>query len=98
MIIGWRAWYESEVYDSRTHTWEEIPDDGIQVVYFYKSDGRRLHGSGYSSYFKNPWGFNMDEPREVIKRYPEAIIKRGKWIDLERLEEIEREAADYKWQ
>ncbi len=100
-VIGWTVWYEDAMYSSKDAEWKDVPDDGVQVVYIYKDDGRRLHCSGDSSYFFLPpdiWGSNRDEPQEVLKRYPNAIIKRGKWVSLETLEAIEKQAVDYVWQ
>ena len=102
-VVGWRVWYDDEVYDSRYHTWEEIPTDGVQVMYVYKSDGRRMHMAGYSSYFKldgpngEVYGSNMDEPDVTAERYPGAWIKRGKWTSLEHLERLQKEAAEFDW-
>ncbi len=100
-VIGWSVWYEDSFYTSHDTRWGDLPDDGVQVMYLYKSDGRRLHCSGDSSYFHVPpdvWGSNRDEPNEVRKRYPGAIVKRGKWTSLEKLQAIEKKAVDYQWQ
>jgi hypothetical protein len=37
--LGWKAWYyrnnEIEVYSSKTHSWAELPSNGVQVVFRY---------------------------------------------------------------
>ncbi len=102
-MIGWRIWYRDAVYDSREFEWADVPDDGIQVLYIYKDDGRREGMSGQTSYYLVPdedgdyFDSDMDRPVDVIKRYPEAVIKRGKRIPLNVFENIQREACEYDW-
>ena len=35
--LGWQAWYDNgHIYDSHLHRWEDLPDDGLQVVQQYR--------------------------------------------------------------
>ena len=103
MIIGWRIWFRDAVYDSRKHEWVDIPDDGVQVLWVYKIDGRREEMCGQTSYYLIPddegdyFDSDPDRPVDVIKRYPGAIIKRGKRIPWNVFVKIQREAANYDW-
>lgn len=98
-VIAWRVWYEDAVYDSRTHEWSDLPDDGVQVMVLWKSDFRRMICCGDSSYWKlgDLYASNMDEPPAVAERYPGAEIKRGKWLELSKYETIRQAAAAYEW-
>lgn len=101
--MNWRVWYEDTCYDSCNHKWEDIPDDGVQVVILYK-EGRREIMCGPTSYYRAPhkegwiWDADYDHPDKVIKRYPGAEIKRGKRLPDAVFERIRQEAIDYKWQ
>ena len=61
-IIGWSVWYDNgSVFDSREHDWDDIPDDGVLVMYVYKSDGRRECMQGQWYYFApHPEGIIYD--------------------------------------
>ncbi|MHA2279264.1 MAG: hypothetical protein ACXAC5_00010 [Promethearchaeota archaeon] len=100
-IVGWKAWYDGAIYNSKEHSWKDLPNDGLQVVVLYTNkrlrsdDGwcRRIW-SGVDYYWTTPESgseiFCGDE--NPTERYPGAIIKRGKWIPLERYEKIRQEA------
>ena len=35
-ILGWKVWTDDgSVYDSDNHTWSEVPDIGIEVLFTY---------------------------------------------------------------
>lgn len=73
--------------------WADLPADGIICVMIYFSDNapsgtplRRIaHGSDFYFMFighDGAWviGDNSDTREEVTRRFPTAVIKRGKWI------------------
>lgn len=109
--IGWRAWYDhSRKYDSATTKWEDLPDDGMQVlVVYYEDDNRMMFGpspdqrSGVDHYFQVPgpdgemiYGSNSDTDTEILARYPGAIIKRGRWTTYEEFSRLQEEAGTEK--
>jgi hypothetical protein len=102
-IIGWKAWYEDAEFSSDDTEWGQLPDDGIVIVYHFKSDGRRLELAGDDSYFFAPtksgdvWGSNRETEKQVQERYPGAIVKRGKWVPLEVFHKIQARAAADSW-
>ncbi len=102
-VIGWRVWVDDEigVYDSNDHEWLMIPCDGIILMYVYKEGGYREGFSGHDHYFHAPhkegiiYGCNDDSVEEIEKRYPRAIIKKGKWVPSEMMSRIQSEALKY---
>ena len=104
-VIGWRVWVDGgKVYDSRHNTWDSVPFDGIIQMVTYKESNYREMFSGHDYYFHAPhpkgtiYGCNNDSLEEIEKRYPGAIIKRGKWVPPEEMARIQKEATEYKWQ
>lgn len=104
-VIGWRVWVDGGLtFESRWHRWEEVGNDGIIKMYIYKEEGYREGFGGHDHYFHAPhsegtiYGCNNDSVEEIEKRYPGAVVKKGKWVPPEVMERIDREAAEYKWQ
>ena len=95
-MTGWRAYYVGGLtFSSEEDEWADLPDDGLLVVVIYTEreslDGdihvhRRIR-AGFDWYFHVPdsdlYAANNDEPDEIRKRYPGAILKRGKWAGEE---------------
>lgn len=99
-LKGWRVWYDP--WDGRPlqsmncgdNTWDEVPEDGIQGLLKFYEDGTKQVVSGFDWYFavKHPSGplvvsGNNDSPEDTLRRYPGAVLKRGKhtteeWIHL----------------
>lgn len=86
--VGWLAWYtEGRRYSSDETAWDDLPDDGalLFVVYFDRTTPggvrhkRILSGADY--YFRQGplLADTNDPPDEIRRRYPGAVIKRGKW-------------------
>ena len=103
--IGWRVWVDGGlIFDSREHTWEDVPGDGIIEMYVYKEGDYRESLCGHTYYYIAPHleGFiydsDNDPPDKIKKRYPGAIVKRGKRVPSEVMFRIQKEAAEYKWQ
>ena len=111
-VVGWKAWYAGEaVYDSRTTTWEELPNDGVVFIMLYmntfNADGTVRHRRQMSSndwYFRAPagddfiYGHNNDTPEENARRFPGVILKRGKWVTDAEMEHDSQEAMDTTWE
>jgi len=104
MLIGWKAWVATQYgftrYNSLQHTWEDLPEDGILAVRTYESKGFRFAGADY--YFMAPGPndviFGIDYDRrdadvreEILKRYPGAVVRRGKWTDVETFDLVNNE-------
>ena len=107
-VIGWRAWFEKEqIFDSKTHNWENIPDDGVLIIVQYHKiihpntkERYRRTWSGVDYYWTTPESklevFCGDE--SPIERYPGAVIKRGKWVpvvEMETANEIARNTKEF---
>lgn len=82
----WRVWYDDgTVYDSCRRDWAGLPDDGLLVKMLYYDDGTRQIQQGADYYFVAPHAEGdihgaSSAPLEVIRRrYPGAIVKRGRW-------------------
>ncbi len=107
--IGWKAWVadldgEEVVYSSEIIAWDDLPNDGVQIVMIYERQLVNLSGRHYrvilsaSSYFQydlpsgvKMYNANEDTKSEINARYPGALIKRGKMIhpnDFERISHL----------
>lgn len=84
-VLGWRVWYDDgTVFDSRRHRWVDLPEDGVLVRMIYYRDGRQIQ-QGMDYYYEAPHG--SGEPilgtaratDDLARRYPGAVIKRGRW-------------------
>jgi hypothetical protein len=91
----WRVWYDGgRVFDSDEISWEALPDDGVQFV---RVD---VEGLGWRTMDGCDWYFkagdliacNNDAPDEILRRYPGAILKRGRWTSDEETTRIHAEA------
>ena len=104
-VVGWRVWVDGEgIYDSHNNTWDSVPSDGIIEMVTYKEGGYREMFSGHDHYFHAPhskgtiYGCNNDSMDEIKRRYPGAVIKKGKWIPSEEMAKIQKDIAiNYRW-
>lgn len=87
-VIAWRCWVEVDQeikeFNSVNNKWCDIPDDGFQAMRLWYSDGTGRQISGNDFYFvqEHPKGliFGQTNDLDVIERYPDALIKRGRHI------------------
>jgi len=107
-VIGWKVWYGDEsVVTSRESSWEQAPDQDVQVVMLYfdwkDSQGRprRQIFSGCDYYFcdgnwtvPSNWADSFTD-FSVVK----GICKYGKWMKTEEEYEVVRQKAfnDYEF-
>jgi hypothetical protein len=80
---SWRAWYDDgSRYDSDSTAWADLPDDGLQVVVIYFEDGTRriCHGDDWYFEVDGTIAHNSDSRRDNERRYPNAALKRGRWM------------------
>jgi len=112
-VIAWVLYYADNVPhtavvdDAGKHIdyFKSLPDDGVQSWYLYKADGRREGHEGSQWYYivVTPEGIvydsdaRMANPEEIQKRYPGAIVKRGKRVSNEHFERIRHDAFAYKF-
>lgn len=93
--MRWRIWYDGgRFFDSESMSWEELPEDGVQLVVVYLPKGQR-HISGCDFYFKadgDILGGNSDSEVSIRRRYSGAVIKRGRWTSDEEIGRIKQEA------
>lgn len=89
----WTIWYaDGFVVSGLTDAdWAALPDDGVVVVrldYCSSDDernGRIIQGSDF--YFMAPglddwiYASTNESAEQILARYPQALIKRGQWVD-----------------
>lgn len=92
-VVGWKAWYTNgRKFDSSQTSWSDLPDDGailIQLYFDKRGERSRLPyrrvflGDDYFWHVPpDLWGSCRHAemtPEEICERYPDAMIKRGKW-------------------
>jgi hypothetical protein len=86
-IAYWKIFYgDDSIYTSKKTKWEDLPKDNVQCLILYFADKTRklFHGDDY--YFKCGdlyWGIGeaVTSVQDILDRYPEAIILRGKAIE-----------------
>jgi len=109
-VIGWVIYYgDGRVISSKKSTPKNLPDDDVQIRMLYfdeicKSNGYHnteiQNGSDY--YFFAPsqhgviYGASNDTIEEIMRRYPGAIVTRGKWMEHEANELLVRAAYEDK--
>lgn len=103
-LMGWVVWDElNQVFDSRQHTWADVPNDGILEMILYKEGGYREMLGGLDYYFKadhrdgDIYASTNDLPAIIESRYTNPIIKRGKWVPTETFTRIQQESKDFLW-
>lgn len=101
-VIGWRAWFDNgRVYDSRQHTWSDLPDDGVLVIMLYHASGtkRILSGSDYYFLAQHPEGpiYGQDRNPPDPARFVDLQEKRGRWVPDHVQERAEHEANASTW-
>lgn len=104
-VIGWRVWIDGEgIYDSHNYTWEAVPSDGVVEMFIYKEGGYGEGFSGHDHYFHAPhlegiiYGCNDDSIEEIQRRYPGAIVKKGKWVPPDVFAKIQKDLKlHYRW-
>ena len=99
-VIGWATWYDNNrIFTSEDAVWEDLPDDGIQAIVLFQDDSSKNVINGYDYYFKvgDIFGGNNDNPRDTAKRYPGAVIKRGRWTTTEEIHRINSEVLASQW-
>lgn len=104
-VLGWRFYIDGGfVFDSRNNNWNEVSSDGVIIGYLYKEQGYKEEMCGSDRYFQAPhsegiiYGHSNDSEQEIKKRYPGAVVKRGKWVPPEVFSRIQKEAVEYQWQ
>jgi hypothetical protein len=105
-VLGWVMVYEGlRVYDSREHSWDDLPEDGVLdgCVYREGEDGRvtRRTVGGADRYWLLPDGLTVvhsNDPEEEIRaRYPGAQVKRGKWVPDDEMARAAALTLEYEW-
>lgn len=94
--IGWRVWFEAgKVFDSKTSSWKDLPDDGVIIVVVYHQKRLRSGDGHYRTRYANQdYYWTMpNAPDEIfcsnenpLERYPDAVVKRGKWVPYDEYE------------
>ena len=89
-VISWKCWYNNleeqiTVYNSTNTTLENLPSDGFQGMKLWFSDGtsKLISGNDYYFFYEHPsgiiFGQTDDSEQSILSRYPDAVIKRGKY-------------------
>ncbi len=95
-VIDWHVFYDDgKEFTSARTDWDSLPRDGVQAVVLYFDEVTKAGApyrrimSGHDFYFRadGSRGYifaDSDDPAgEIKKRYPGALILRGKWADEE---------------
>lgn len=93
-VAAWRVWYNDlstgiTEYNSVAHDFTNLPSDGFQAMRLWYVDGRTKFISGNDYYFfaSHPsgtiYGQTNDSYNDIVARYPEVIITRGKYTTEE---------------
>jgi hypothetical protein len=99
-MVKWRAWYDnSSVYNSTKHVWANLPDDGllIRIIYNKVGSGKEIQ-MGMDYYYEAPHesGNSIlgsgNDADDIEERYPDAVVKRGRWAPRALWEEVLAEA------
>jgi hypothetical protein len=106
-VAGYVVWYaDGSSCSSRNKSWDQMPADGVLMVmlYFDKfTAGNKRYAEvqqGHEHYFRMPdgsdWihGYSNDSAGDIQKRYPGAIVKRGKWASNGRYAKLIEQAFD----
>lgn len=108
-VLGLIAWYDGleavDVFRIETpRAFEALPPDGVIEMAVYFDDGRRNMLGGHDFYFYAPhrdgqiYGSESYTTEDEIKRrYPGAIVKRGKWVPEETMARVAELALAAKW-
>lgn len=111
-VVGWRAWYRGgRVYDSKTTAWADLPDDGVIQIYLFMDERDKTsrmpyrRGMACSDYYwyvpgEDVYGScNADEmlPTEIIRRYPGALIKKGRWVSEQEYADVMLESYETRF-
>ena len=105
-VLGLIVWYDDgQVFRVVNEAeWAALPDDGLVEAVIYFDDGRRNTLGAMDWYFYAPhpdgpiYGSDIyTTPDEIRRRYPGAIVKRGKWVPEETMARITAEALAAKW-
>jgi hypothetical protein len=97
----WVAWYDDgSVYKSSEAKWEDLPDDGMQYLHVQHDEVTRTHyGNDYYFRAESENGYiyaaNDHPPEETEKRYVNAIIKRGRWMEQKAFDALDKKAREY---
>ena len=111
-VVGWRAWYlGGRAFDSKTNTWADLPDDGVIQIYLFmdtRDQTTRLpyrRGMAGSDFYWHVAGEGVYgccdasemKPDEILKRYPGALIKRGRWVSQEEYDAVIKESFETRF-
>ena len=106
-VIGWRCWYcDGSTYSGRTlEDCAVVPNDGVLVRMIYSENGGKeiQHGTRY--YYAAPhvsggvvYDNDNDEPDEIRRRYPGAVVMRGKRAPDNFYRQVVDEAMRSSWE
>lgn len=103
--VVWRVWYtEGRVFDGASgEEFAALPEDGFLGMVVCYPDGTRRVMSGDDYYWTAPgdagpiyahgtWNLS---PEIIMRRYPGASIKLGRWTDEETIRRVNAEMMAY---
>lgn len=101
--MQWRAYYSGgRRYTSREHAPEDLPRDGVLGIVKYLDRRTRggvqyrqiLSGDDHYFWWRGEWFCNNDPPDEIERRFPGAMILRGKWTLSGEMDRVQAEMAE----
>lgn len=99
-IIAWTAWFDGgRRFRSSDIGWKDLPVDGM--LGWVLCESKRVPSgftkqfySGFDMYFHDGqqlYGGNNDRIEETQSRYPNCVIKRGKWTTVAEMHRVNQE-------
>jgi hypothetical protein len=75
-IVSWRAWTKDRVYQSKTHSWADVPATGLQIVCVYHDP------APYKTFCYGVDVFSLEPFRKGFAEFPAdgAGEKLGEWM------------------
>lgn len=101
-MTGWRAYYaDGARYSSRESRPEDLPRDGVLGIVKYLDKRTQagkpyraiLSGDDHYFYWQGEWFSNSDPVDEIRRRYPGALLLRGRWTASAEMECVQAEMA-----
>lgn len=98
--MQWRAYFvDGARYSSGETKPEQLPADGVLGIVKYKPERTQAGKpyreilSGYDHYFfwRGEWFGNSDTRKDIERRYPGALILRGKWTTGAEMKRVQGE-------
>lgn len=104
-VAGWHAYYPEQIYTSFMTVWEELPDEGVQVIVLYYDAYATEGGSvryrklldGDDFYFHVPGTDIYGSTNHQAEIPDAAVVKEGREIPDSEFSEVKQRAIESSW-